>query len=464
MQRWRIRLLLLLLLPPAQAVLGDDCLRLFGAMDKVAAQAGVVDGAPAPLTGLPFLRVDRVLAAFDVDALDDAAFETWLQRAARLDEQTRRLQIHNLSSTQRSRLGRFLVDGEGLSQGVARCRRQLLSRLSRNDELREQLRSQARVADDYVLWRRLFGLYWFTRLPVQWGIGRLHEETAATFARDLQPGNWRRYLGGGRGAEVKWRHDALGLPVFQPAQERALLDHWAPVWEVDEQGVFDRPGRPYRDVDGELEFQLEANEYRLLTYQRWRGRWLPSLVYLIWFSERPAEGAIDIYSGKLDGVFFRLTLDENGAPLMADTVHSCGCYHKFYARKGLRLRAEAEALPEPPLLAQALPRRVSSQRFIVRLSSARHFVQRIYVDRPGTPQPLAVRAYAELRRIDGRRPLFGDAGLIAGSERAERWLLWPMGIASPGGMRQWGRHPIAFVGRRHFDEPALIDGLFTLTH
>jgi hypothetical protein len=29
-------------------------------------------------------------------------------------------------------------------------------------------------------------------------------------------------------------------------------------------------------------------------------------------------------------------------------------------------------------------------------------------------------------------------------------------------MRQWGHHPTAFVGRRHFDDPYLIDRLFTL--
>jgi len=60
----------------------------------------------------------------------------------------------------------------------------------------------------------------------------------------------------------------------------------------------------------------------------------------------------------------------------------------------------------------------------------------------------------------GRRSLYGPDGLVAGSERGERWLLWPMGIASPGAMRQWGRHPTAFVGRRHFDDPYLIDGAF----
>ena len=49
----------------------------------------------------------------------------------------------------------------------------------------------------------------------------------------------------------------------------------------------------------------------------------------------------------------------------------------------------------------------------------------------------------------------GEVGLVAGTERGERWLFWPMGVPEPGAMRQWGTHAIAFVGRRHFDDPNL---------
>ncbi|MBI3045060.1 MAG: hypothetical protein HYY78_19780 [Betaproteobacteria bacterium] len=44
----------------------------------------------------------------------------------------------------------------------------------------------------------------------------------------------------------------------------------------------------------------------------------------------------------------------------------------------------------------------------------------------------------------------------------ERVLFWPMGIASAGTMRQWGRHATAFLGRRHFDDAGLIERRFSL--
>jgi hypothetical protein len=60
----------------------------------------------------------------------------------------------------------------------------------------------------------------------------------------------------------------------------------------------------------------------------------------------------------------------------------------------------------------------------------------------------------------GRRSLFDPDGLVAGSERGERWLFWPMGVREPGAMRQWGHHATAFVGRRHFDDPDMMDRYF----
>jgi hypothetical protein len=60
-----------------------------------------------------------------------------------------------------------------------------------------------------------------------------------------------------------------------------------------------------------------------------------------------------------------------------------------------------------------------------------------------------------------RRSLYRPDGLVPGTQRGERWLFWPMGIASAGAMRQWGHHATAFVGQRHFDDPDLLERRFT---
>ena len=60
------------------------------------------------------------------------------------------------------------------------------------------------------------------------------------------------------------------------------------------------------------------------------------------------------------------------------------------------------------------------------------------------------------------RSAFWPNGIVPGTERGERLLFWPMGIANPGAMRQWGRQPTAFVGRRHFDDARLMELRFEL--
>lgn len=57
-------------------------------------------------------------------------------------------------------------------------------------------------------------------------------------------------------------------------------------------------------------------------------------------------------------------------------------------------------------------------------------------------------------------PRLGDPSLVPQSYRKERWILWPTGVLSPGAMRQWGRHAVAFVGERHFDDPYLVERIF----
>jgi hypothetical protein len=60
--------------------------------------------------------------------------------------------------------------------------------------------------------------------------------------------------------------------------------------------------------------------------------------------------------------------------------------------------------------------------------------------------------------------MFDRTGIVPGTQRLERYLLWPTGVLSPGAMRQWGTHAVAFVGRRHFDDPFYLEEMFTFAN
>lgn len=169
----------------------------------------------------------------------------------------------------------------------------------------------------------------------------------------------------------------------------------------------------------------------------------------------------------LDALVWRVTLARDGEPLIHDSMQACGCYHEFFPTPRARLRPAPEGLEEWAFVPQTLPRVREGERALLRIASATHYIEGVSLVR-GTDSlaPYAMRGYDELRSLrdfaDGQRSAFGPDGLIEGTERRERFLFWPMGIASAGAMRQWGRHATAFVGRRHFDDADLQERRFEL--
>jgi hypothetical protein len=114
---------------------------------------------------------------------------------------------------------------------------------------------------------------------------------------------------------------------------------------------------------------------------------------------------------------------------------------------------------------------------VLRIAARTHYLERVWLEAASTASrgalPLAVLAQDRLRTLPvigldagvtraPTRSAYGPDGLVPGSERAERFLFWPMGIDSAGQMRQWGRHATAFVGRRHFDDADLFEKRFVL--
>jgi hypothetical protein len=133
----------------------------------------------------------------------------------------------------------------------------------------------------------------------------------------------------------------------------------------------------------------------------------------------------------------------------------------------------AQALPAPDgveewmFSPQSLPRVGDGERPVVRIASGTHAIERVSIVKGSDSLArYELLPYGELRsltRIGGPRAgIFDTEGLVPGSERPERYLFWPMGIASAGAMRQWGRQATAFVGRRHFDDADLFEKRFRL--
>ena len=469
--------------PESRADEAASCADYLDALDAAAANTGVTDVQAARVEGYPYLRVDRFLASFPPGTLDAKQFSEWLDRLQALDDEGRQVETANLPPSSRKQLAaRFALGGDdakSLSSRAAHCGRVLRGKLIDSVDLRYDLWTRAKVPDDYLDWERVLGLYPVAQIPFVFGVEGWQKTTLREFAVPLDAipakGEPVRYvppaapiLSPAATAEQmkRWR-DAHSLGIPEPTQIDldGLLRAYAPVFVVDTASGDDRIGAIALNNSGESRVATDDPvAYAYPSYMRWHDTVLLQLNYVIWFPARPRTGTFDMLGGHLDGITWRLTLAQDGSVLVADSVHNCGCYHLFFPSAGLRPVAYGASAEERPFVPQILPALGANERYALRIQSGTHYVQRIVAMRDVDGTAYRVSSYEALRSLalddQVHRSLFNSDGIVPGTERGERYFFWPMGVPDPGAMRQRGHHATAFVGRRHFDDPWLIERSF----
>ncbi len=449
-----------------------ECARLFRRVDAAIDAAGVRDVQARQIAGFPYLRVDRLTERLAPRADDAEAQRAWRERLAALDREARPIEASNAGAATTAR------DVAGLDT----CR----ERLVEADGTAAALPSVAKVDDDYSSAMRALGIYPLTKLAFAAGIRKWQKETVEIHALPLAQlprlGETVRYapkpplLLAGDDAIEPLVPDALGVPRLAPALIEALLARHAPAIEVDTVDGDDRLGQLMWGEGGRrvVVDTTRPVAYGRIAYTRLGGRYVPQLVYTFWFPARPAQGTFDTLAGNLDGVVWRVTLGADLKPLVYDTIHPCGCYHMFYPTPGVRDRPGPLPGVGPYDETLFVPQRVDAprdgERQLLYITARSHYLRRVMNvadDAPAAVQ-YALRDDNDLRALPwpneaaprGTRSAYGPDGLVAGSERLERFFFWPMGIDSAGQMRQWGHHATAFVGHRHFDDPELFERYF----
>lgn len=423
--------------------------------------ADVFDAQDWPLPNYPFLRVTRSSSYIAHADLSPEQAREWLRQAYEKGRVARAIENEKLAVPM-------------AIENLESCLRDTLPTLVGNDSFWEYVRQNPRP-DAYNDFARTVGLYPIFQPIISRRVDLLNVETEEKFQRYDGGFPWQRYLPAEHSgwAEVqqilnKASHkDPLGLPSFSPEELEVLFAYYSPVIELELGHPDDRIGRPHRRDDSWTTLP-QPEVFTLQTHTHWQGEWLPQLVYIWWYPSRPKNHALDIYGGELDGLMFRVTLDWQGKALFYDSVHPCGCYHKWHpAHPDIRFKGES-AWDEPLAVLPVSPPPQPYQA-VVRLQSKTHYVVGLeFEDRQVEASQAASPAktyrlfpHSQLRaEPTGDDYLYGPDGLIHGTERLERFLLWNLGIPSAGAMRQWGHHATAFVGRRHFDDPRLFEEYF----
>ncbi|MGQ0577760.1 MAG: hypothetical protein ACT4PQ_02480 [Betaproteobacteria bacterium] len=450
------------------------CASWYRALDQHIEQAGVRDGGEYRIPGFPYLRADRFSVSFGIEALaGDDFFQAWTGRLLGLEARARAAELRNLPADSLGNLG---VDRAQAAERTRACAATLAEHDFAVPEMRGLLAARARVPDDYVTWQRALGLYALTRIPFWNGVDAWQKEATATMRRSKagmrEPAALSRYVpSAAAGTQTARtilagaRRDPLGVPQLSAGQQHALFAAFAPVIVVETSGDYDRIGTLAWGEDGGLVVDAARPVvYHKLAFTRSGGETLVQLVYLAWFSERPHETPQDLLAGRIDGIFWRVTLSMSGDALVYDTIHPCGCFHMFFPVPGVEPLPPPEEGIEWAFVPDWAPQLVDGARMVLRLATRTHYLVDIAADGAGAGLAYEFADYDELRSMPTgagkRRSAFRPDTLMPGTERAERVFYWPMGVPSAGAMRQWGHHATAFVGRRHFDDADLIERRF----
>lgn len=322
--------------------------------------------------------------------------------------------------------------------------------------------------DEYSTALRTIGLYPLTRIPFVMGVERelmKTEQHYEVFTGDLLDASRWSVFGAAASVPSLTTTNVLLAPVFREALQGDLLHRFAPQFAVQKgaDAALNRPGLPVRDPSGQLVWQSQPV---LLVYAgvgQFDGRQTLQLNYQVWFSARPASGHWDPLAGKLDGLHWRVHLDQTLTPLAFDVMHTCGCWYQVFPASGYRF-ASVDNYWQEPVFIGASP---ASANPLVLVTADTHSVVGLRAPLPDYEPmealhlaPAMVASGRPLSaRVKAHRRLFNPAGYIPESARAERYFFWPMGIPAAGSMRAPGRQAIAFTGRRHFDDPHLLDQL-----
>ena len=431
------------------------CRAKYAEMDARVDAAGVRDGGYYRVPGFPYFRTDRLLASFanEVQALQDVA--GWTRRMREFDQEARETEYINLGLSPEQR-AQWRYDLLACGGGLASIE------LFKPDNL-ERLRKVVAPMAEYT----------DTAAPGKPNAARqksIEAHQAAlmqAFAAPLPAARadaplrlWRvkpvedlSLVAQGYGRVI---YDELGVPGLIDSQWRALAEIHAPALWIETESERDQPGTPAWSGDRAVVDAAQPRINYQVSFMRFGSARLAQINYFIWFKGRTGTEA------GIDGLIWRVTLDNEARPLVYDVVHASGRDHLWFPAQALTRRDAAHdgaLFPQPAPIAGPVA---------LRLQAGSHALIRVVAAdaADGDAAQFQLARYEDLftlPKADGvTRNLFGADGLIPGAPQQDFAWLWGQRISKPGALRELGRIPVSYLGQTHFDDADLIEKLFVV--
>lgn len=405
------------------------CRADYEASDARIAAAGRADAEYYRVPGFPYLRTDRLLASFRLEAAANRALrDDWMLQMRENDSIARDIELANLGLDKTQRAAAL------------------------NDLRTCAVWLSDAETDDAATLARLVAAAQVPAPAAGPGSAAAEAERNAVSARFAAaaarpPAPARVLWAAGNAAQAATRpvdfsqalHDALGRVGLVISQWPALAERLAPPLLLEDARAV--PGVPVLGAEGPRLDRREPTLYYLPGYARVGSRMLVQMVYFAFF-----ENA----AGRLESLVWRVTLDDQAQPLLYESLRGDGREHLWFPRADLRTQASAN----PPLVPQTAP----ETPFAIALDRPAHAVQGL-VPLSAAALPMArrlrLRPYEDLMTLPrpggGTRSLFDAQGLVADAR-----------TAAEARVRLWGRHPLAPGAERAIDDPHLLEQAFVV--
>jgi len=446
----------------------QSCLKTYRTFQRQTHKTNTQDTQYHQLKHYPQYRSNRHLASYANELTTEQQHQDWLHQLSTLANQKNQTEWQKLTSQTTTTI---------TPEQLKHCNQQMLKEDLKKPTRLKHIKKQAQIKDNYRELHKILGLYPITTLFLKQGIKTLHEESKTTFNQPqkittqyipqqtnlttLTPKQTQQIM------HKAYQTNTLGIPTLTKTDLQKLYTQHTPIIQTTSQNHYDEIGELTWDNNNELTVNTKKPTiYQHTTYTRFEGNTLLQLNYLHWYPERPPEHWLDIYSGKLDGVIWRVTLDTTGQPLLYDSMHMCGCYHKYY-NDPKKLKTKEKLPPEPPLIHNLTNQKpTNQQRPTITISTKHHYITSVTFSPPPhkNQQTYQTQPTQTLNKLPTQttqlKSIYKKNNLIPKTQRKERWLYWPSGVKSAGQMRQWNHHAMTFIGEQHFDTPHLLETTF----
>jgi hypothetical protein len=219
-----------------------------------------------------------------------------------------------------------------------------------------------------------------------------------------------------------------------------------------------------RDAKGELKSAIGGEPAVYAIYQKLRigDSDHVQLTYTAWYPAHPKMKMFDLEEADIDSCVLRVTLGDQNAPILFETIAACGCFHKAFVEKWVEEAAAKQYRVPEQGKKFAVERTVKGDidwevagvvdeprerpsRPVVFIKAGDHKVMGMgSTARLRVPQGADVRLYAitdyaklydvQIENSAERAPFFdlGKGGKVRGAERKERLIFSLIGVDGAG--------------------------------